>query len=172
MQVHWIAYRCWNIDHRPRDDPRGDVGVSGAVRGTAGYGKDSSTVVGIEDSLFCYHKECKHQASRVACSVRVHCANIFRMGSGNSSFAKKSCARAMAFRAKIVSLYEGSTPRNLHIAQRKFFRSLGYCRCDSKDREFTDSEIKGSHEERMLKGILHFCNLTQHISSYLPLKRP
>ena len=77
--------------------------MSGAVRRNAGYKKDSSTVVGIGDSLFCYHTECKHQASRVARSKQLHCANIFRVGSGNSPFAKKSCARAMAFRAKIVS---------------------------------------------------------------------
>jgi len=50
------------------------------VRGIAGYRKESSTVVGIGDSLFCCHTERKQQASRVACSMRVHWANIFSMG--------------------------------------------------------------------------------------------
>ena len=54
--------------------------MSGAVRGTAGYRKKSSTAVGIHDSLLCYHTECKHQASRAACIMKVHCANIFRQG--------------------------------------------------------------------------------------------
>ena len=72
---------------------RGDVGMSGAVRGTAGYRKDSSTDVGIDDSLFCYHTECKHQASRAACSMRVDCAKIFRMGGQGQLVIRQEISR-------------------------------------------------------------------------------
>jgi hypothetical protein len=69
-------------DDRPRDDPRGVAGVSGAVREwTAIRGSNRQS----------YYTDLQHPSFRVVCSERVNCANAFRMGSSNSSFATKSC---------------------------------------------------------------------------------
>ena len=69
----------------------GGGGVSGAVRVTPGL-------------LLVATTDWKHQAFRVACSQRVHCANAFRRDSSNSSFKTKFDTRAStAFLARIIS---------------------------------------------------------------------
>jgi hypothetical protein len=79
--------------------PRGVVGVSGAVQGTAGYRAHCWT-----------HADWKHESFRVACTERGHCAKALRIDSSNSSFTRKSCACAsIAFLAGITSRSVNST---------------------------------------------------------------
>jgi hypothetical protein len=82
---------------RPRDGPRGlVVGVSGAVRESAGYRSEYWAATDCPTTV--------HQAVRVACSERVQCADAVRSDSRNSPFTKKYCACAsFAFVTGIIS---------------------------------------------------------------------
>ena len=87
--------------HRPRDDAREVVVlVSGAVRGPAGYRSEYWTA----KILLLVLEDCEHQAIRVTCSERVHCADAVSSDSRYSSFTKKCCACAsFAFVTGIIS---------------------------------------------------------------------
>jgi hypothetical protein len=56
------------------------------------------------------HADCQLYSLRVACSERVYCANGFRMGSSNTSFATNSRACAVVtFLSGIISSSADST---------------------------------------------------------------
>jgi len=56
-----------------------------------------------EQNLPLIHTDCQLCSFRVACSERVYCANVFRMGSNNSSFTTNSRAcSVVAFLAGII----------------------------------------------------------------------
>ena len=77
---------------------------------------DYCTAIGRSD-CFLIHTDWKHPAFQVACKEREHCANVFRMGSGNSSFTMKSCAcAAIPFLAGIISLSVESSLLSRHLS--------------------------------------------------------
>ena len=102
VDVFWVVTLCRlaNTDHRPEDNRRRLVGVSGAVRGLM----DIGTAIGL---LLVGATDCrrpKHEAFRVACNQGSRCGNTLRTDSGNLTFFSKSCAcTSIAFLAGIMS---------------------------------------------------------------------
>jgi hypothetical protein len=94
--IYTMKDQCGSFKYRwQKKKPSPRVGVSGAVRDTVRYKWEYWSVTGGSDGYFChYAKTKKHQAFLVACTERVNCRNVFRLGSNNSSFVTKSCACA------------------------------------------------------------------------------
>jgi hypothetical protein len=83
-------------DHKSQDGLHGSVGMSGAVRETAGYVRYSWPATGKSDRL-CYEYTQTENTKRgqVACSEQVFPANVLRTDSNNSYSTIKSYAFAV-----------------------------------------------------------------------------
>jgi hypothetical protein len=79
---------------------------------------DYCTATGKIDRLLSDTHRPKHPAFRVVCRDREYCENVFRMGSGNSSFTTKSCACVpIPFLAGIISLSVESSLPSRHASR-------------------------------------------------------
>jgi len=80
--------------------------VSGALQLAVDCRREERTAVSMSNrTVLPLHTEWERRTFQIACSEQIYRANVFRMGSSNSSCAAKSCTCAsITFQAGIISL--------------------------------------------------------------------